>query len=278
MDLTGPFPVTTTGSKYILVYKDALSKFIRLLPLPDKSGEVVLSHATSHIFHVLGNPRLLVTDRGTEFTNDAMHYFNSQFHIHHIKTTPANPRSDGLAENAMRTIKDMLSCFTNSHHTDWDIHLSNIAHLYNNTVNDATGYTPYYLLFGRHNTFSSDDHILSPLPTTLHQYARDMAAVMQNIWITIGERVVRNVQTMNRVPRAHLPFKEYSVGDHFFHRRVPRRFYRDQIDERSYKLSSKLQNRWTGPYRITRRLSPVLYEADIHNEIKRVHAINMRPF
>jgi hypothetical protein len=278
MDLTGPFPTSTDGNKYILVFKDALTKYIRLIPLSDKSGEVVLSAVITHIFHVLGYPTLLITDRGTEFTNEAMQYFNSQYEIHHVKTTPANPRSDGLAENAMRTIKDMLACYTNSHHTNWDTHLSNIANLYNNTVNDATGYTPYYLLFGRHNRFLADDRIFQKIPVTIHQYARDMTAVMQNIWLTIGERVVRNVQIMNRVPRSHLPFKVYSVGDRFFHRRVPRRFYRDQTDERSYKLSSKLQNRWTGPYRITRCISPVLYEADIHNEIKRVHAINMRPF
>ena len=35
--------------------------------------------------------------------------------------------------------------------------------------------------------------------------------------------------------------------------------------------------RWSGPYRVTSVLSPVLYEAFVHGRMTRVHAINMKP-
>jgi hypothetical protein len=79
-------------------------------------------------------------------------------------------------------------------------------------------------------------------------------------------------------PKTYLQFKEYEVGDYFYHKRIAKRFYKDATDEQLYKLNSKLQDRWTGPYYITKKITPVLYEADVHNKMRRVHAINMRPY
>ena len=79
-------------------------------------------------------------------------------------------------------------------------------------------------------------------------------------------------------PRTFLEFKEYSVGDYFYSRRIPKRFYKDDEEKLLHKIKAKLQNRWVGPYRITKKISPVLYEADVHNSVKRVHAVNMRPY
>ena len=39
----------------------------------------------------------------------------------------------------------------------------------------------------------------------------------------------------------------------------------------------KLRERWTGPFRIVKVISPILYHADVHGVVKRVHAVNMKP-
>jgi hypothetical protein len=49
-------------------------------------------------------------------------------------------------------------------------------------------------------------------------------------------------------------------------------------EEEAWKISAKLLERWEGPYRITKRINPVLYEAEIDGETVRVHAVNMKPF
>jgi hypothetical protein len=277
LDLTGPLPTTReTGYKYILLFKDALTKFIILQPLTDKTGEIVLNTLLTKVFHVFGPPQLLITDRGTEFSTLAMKYFNNIHHTRHVRTTPANPRSDGLAENAMRTLKDMLAGLTNIYHNDWDTHLTYISYAYNNTINVATGYTPAYLLFGRDLDRTEGLHDIPTFPKTLSKYAEDMVMVMQNIWLTVGETVARSVQTMNRIPRTHLQFQPYSVGEYFYHRYVPKSFLKTKKEQKHFKLSIKLQNRWSGPFRIMRVISPVIYEADIHGTLKKVHAINMK--
>jgi hypothetical protein len=77
-------------------------------------------------------------------------------------------------------------------------------------------------------------------------------------------------------PISHLEFKEYEVGDFFYQKRIANRFYKNDTDEVIHKLNAKLQYRWTDPYIITKKLSPVVYEADVHNKKKIVHAVNMR--
>ena len=103
---------------------------------------------------------------------------------------------------------------------------------------------------------------------------------MRWVWQNNGEKVRDNSEHMleKQHPKTHLIFKEYEAGDYCYTRRIPKRFYKDELDEKLYKLNSKLQYRWTGPYLITKKVSPVLYEADMHNEKKMVHAVNMRPF
>ncbi len=41
-------------------------------------------------------------------------------------------------------------------------------------------------------------------------------------------------------------------------------------------LSAKLQYRFCGPYVVTKVLSPVTFEADIHGKATVVHALNMK--
>ena len=57
----------------------------------------------------------------------------------------------------------------------------------------------------------------------------------------------------------------------------PKRFYIDTSKKEKTKILAKLQYRWVGPYRISRVLSPVLYEAFVHGRTIRVHAVNMKP-
>jgi hypothetical protein len=49
-------------------------------------------------------------------------------------------------------------------------------------------------------------------------------------------------------------------------------------DEQAYKISMKLVERYEGPYTITKKVNPILYETNIEGELKRVHAIHMKPF
>jgi transposase InsO family protein len=50
---------------------------------------------------------MLITDKGTDFVNKQLKHWCKVVGTDKKHTTPANPRADGLAENAVKTVKDM---------------------------------------------------------------------------------------------------------------------------------------------------------------------------
>ena len=112
----------------------------------------------------------------------------------------------------------------------------------------------------------------------LGNYAKGLTETMHLTWESVGKRIVDNVDDYNRRPRAQLQFKEYEPGQYFLLKRIPKRFFRQTRRGEPFRLVFKFQHRWTGPFRIMEKRSPILYEADVHGTRQMVHAINMKPY
>ena len=178
----------------------------------------------------------------------------------------------------MRVLKDQLAAYTNKFQTDWDDYLGVVAGAYRMTVNEATGYSPFYLVYGREAEMPHETHVKGIQHAEgLSEYAEKLATVMAHTWESVSKQQLTNVDAYNKRPREPLKFKPYEVGEYFMLKRQPKRFYMTKSSRVKMKLCAKLQYRWVGPYRITRLISPVLYEADIHGRTVRVHAVNMKP-
>ncbi|UYV66903.1 K02A2.6-like [Cordylochernes scorpioides] len=69
--------------------------------------------------------------------------------IQHCFTTSYHPQTNGLTERLYRTLINMISMYVNTDQENWDEILPFINHAYNTTIQEATGYSLYFLLFGR---------------------------------------------------------------------------------------------------------------------------------
>ena len=279
MDLTGRLNTTVGGMEYILVFKCALTKWVEIFALSDKSALEVARCLMDEVIWRHGCPYEIITDRGNEFFNSHMKSIVDLLAIpRHIKTTAYTPSSDGMVERQMRTLKDQLVAFTDKYQRNWDEYLGLIAGMYRMQVNSATGYSPFYLIYGREPELPHDTHLKEvATKSNLVQYVKNMVDVMQDIWSGTSTTVVRNTLEFNKAQREPLQFKPYEVGDYFMMRCYPKRFYYDDQTGQQARLVAKLLYRWSGPYRVTEKISPVLYEAFVHGKMTRVHAINMKP-
>ena len=70
-------------------------------------------------------------------------------HIRKTKTTPYHPQGDGLVERFSRTLQDMLATTVKDHLFNWEEALRKVCLAYNSSVQASTGYTPFFLMFGR---------------------------------------------------------------------------------------------------------------------------------
>ena len=76
-------------------------------------------------------------------------------HLHRLaginmsNTTPYHPMGDGQVERMNRTLINMLKSLSETAKMNWKDHLPQLMFAYNSTLNHATGYSPFYLMFGR---------------------------------------------------------------------------------------------------------------------------------
>ena len=279
IDLTGRFVRSASGYEYILVVKCALTQWVELIPIRNKSAEEVQRALIDRVFMVHGSICTLISDNGQEFKGKLSEIVN---HLvdNDVKTiTPYNPQSNSRVEQANSTIKNMLSMYISENQRDWDLWLPVIAHAYRTTVSTSTGFSPFRLVFGREAKQPAEawiEDFAASNEVNIYEYVNKLTEALLYSWKKAGSSI-HNTQELKDHrkpdPRERV-FKPYAVGDKFFMKSIPKRYLNK--GKKKQKLSLKLQERWTGPHTILEVYNPVLYRATVNNRIRNVHAIRMK--
>ncbi|UYV67871.1 K02A2.6-like [Cordylochernes scorpioides] len=96
-----------------------------------------------------GAPREMITDRGRNFISQVIKEINALCGIVHRFTTACHPQTNGLTEMFNKTLGDMLSMYTGVAQKDWDQILPHVNFAYKTAKQEATGYTPFFLVHAR---------------------------------------------------------------------------------------------------------------------------------
>jgi hypothetical protein len=91
VDTAGPFPATADGNTRLLILVDVCTRFVFLKPIRDKMA-ITVGRAFFDIFCLIGFPRILQSDNGTEFVNSLVSTMTTQLGTKHRLLTPYHPR------------------------------------------------------------------------------------------------------------------------------------------------------------------------------------------
>ena len=85
----------------ILLLVDAHSRWMEVEIVNAASTQNTIEHLRS-VFARFGLPKVMVTDNGSCFTSSDFTEFARHNQIHHLRTAPYHPSSNGLAERAVQ--------------------------------------------------------------------------------------------------------------------------------------------------------------------------------
>ena len=104
----------------------------------------------------------LLSDRGAAFLSKLLHEVYRLMGIHKVSTTAYHPQTDRLVERFHRTLTAMLSKTTAPGGLDWDDRIPYVLFAYRCIVQESTGESPFFTLYGRDPQLPTEEALTRP--------------------------------------------------------------------------------------------------------------------
>lgn len=261
IDHVGPMTLTGKQYKYILVVVDGFSKFVWLYPTKDTGAEAVISRLEKQAA-IFGNPKRIISDRGTAFTSNAFQQYCENQGIQHFLIATGVPRGNGQVERMHQILVPMLAKLSRENPNQWYRHIDRVQQYINNTPTRSTCFSPFKILTGCDMRLSDFTDIREALE---YQAIEDLDMERDKIREDARENIARiqeeNRKTFNRNRRQD---EDYKLNELV------------AIKRTQYGVGLKLKDKYLGPYRIVRKLKHGRYEVEKIGEVegpKKTHTV-----
>jgi hypothetical protein len=150
---------------HLLVAIDKFSKWIEVRPLTSIKSEQAVAFFTN-IIHRFGVPNSIITDNGTQFIGKKFLDFCDDHHICVDWATVAHPMMNGQVERAngmiLQGLKPRIYNDLNKFGKRWMKELPSVVWSLRTTPSRATGFTPFFLVYGAEAVLPTDLEYGSP--------------------------------------------------------------------------------------------------------------------
>uniref|UniRef100_A0A3B1JTM8 Gypsy retrotransposon integrase-like protein 1 n=1 Tax=Astyanax mexicanus TaxID=7994 RepID=A0A3B1JTM8_ASTMX len=263
VDVLGPFPVTDSGNRYVLVAMDYFTKWPEAYAVPDQGADTTADVLVREFFCRFGVPEELHSDQGRNFESEVMAEVCRILGIHKTRTTPLHPQSDGLVERFNCTLAAQLAMVSSKGQRDWDKHLPVVllACRSETAVQETTGFTPVLLMFGRE--LRTPVALAFGAPPDGGEHATDAPTFVLHLLSSLD--LAHGLARSNQSAAGRKPL---SVGARVW-------LYNPQ---RKKGLCPKLQSAWVGPCLVLSRLGEVVYRIRWGRRRMIVHRDRLAPY
>jgi transposase InsO family protein len=256
LDLVGPLQKAPGGFSHLLVAIDKFSKWIEVRPLTSIRSEQAVAFFTN-IIHRFGVPNSIITDNGTQFTGKKFLDFCEDHHIHVDWAVVAHPMTNGQVERAngmiLQGLKLRIYNDLNKFGKRWMKELPSVVWSLRTTPSRATGFSPFFLVYGAEAILPTDLEYGSPRTKVYDDQSNQ----------TSREDSLDQLEEARDVALLHSARYQQSLR-RYHARRVRRRGF--QVGDLVLRLRQDARGRhkltppWEGPFIIAKILKPGTYK------------------
>lgn len=243
VDIVGPLPPSTDKNyKYILVVVDAFSNWCESFPMQTQDAVEIAKILFEEIICRYGAPRVLVSDRGSNFLSKLVYAISERFQITRHHTSSFHPQSNSVVERVNGFLGQSLRTLCMDNQNNWAELIPAIMLSFRNAVSTSTGFTPYQVLFGRHMYLPIDTALIPKenLPANVKEFVDNLNAQLKLMNLIVQAN--RTGQQIRQKEYHDKKAKEpaYCVNQHVM------------LKKENIKVGQcrKLAPRFEGPYKI----------------------------
>jgi transposase InsO family protein len=263
---------------YVLVIKDDLTNFVRLIPAKS-CDHIAVAEALLNWYSDFGIPKIHISDQGSHFKNSVIRELHRLMGSKAHYTVAYSPWSNGTVEivnkSILNCLRSLISEFQ-SNLSDWPQLIPLVQGVLNHSPSRRlAGMTPVTLFTGL-----PPNDPLNIIYDKRQQKFR-IARLSDTELIRMHEELSQALQDMHK---AVMPVKQDLRNQRRKSRNDRLKTQQVNFDEGDFVLVAtvnprdKLEARWKGPYRITKIVNDLVFEVEdlLSKSKKEVHASRLR--
>ena len=254
IDLMEALP-RANGYHAILVIVCRFTMNAEAIPLRSTKVENIAKAILNTYISRYSVPTVIFSDRGGNV--ETAHVIKALYKLMGITkeaTTSYRPSEDGGVERLNSTIKNLLWNYAQSDPRDWYDSLDQVLFAYRSAIHSSTGYSPFYLTYGRHPRLPMDI-VMGTNPELIcgdnyGEFASTLYHKLYDIYEFVREHLKsKQISQKSRVDKdAHVV--TYKAGDQVY-------VWKPAPKDCSYR---KFYDHYRGPYKIVKRVSAHTYK------------------
>lgn len=251
IDIVGPLPISN-GFTYILTIVDRFTRWPEAIPMRDMTALTVATIFYQEYITRFGIPSVVTTDQGTQFESKLFRDLIKLIGSSRIRTTPYNPKANGMVERFHRQLKASLKARCNTTH--WSSELPTVLLGIRTSIKKDLDCTPAEMVYGQ------------PLVVPGELFIQKSETKL------IDSEFITNLRkNMNNI--LPTPPREQKQTDIFLPKTLDTCTH---VFVRVDKVKGPLATPYTGPYKIIRRMRKN-YIIDVNGKNKNVSIDRLKP-
>ncbi|MCG8113144.1 MAG: DDE-type integrase/transposase/recombinase, partial [Candidatus Thiodiazotropha taylori] len=212
------------GYENILVITDHFTRYAQAFPTRNQLATTTAKVLFDNFIVHYGFPGRLHSDQGRNFESSVIKELCKLAGVEKSRTTPYHPMGNGMVERFNQTLLKMLGTLEEDQKADWKSYVAPLVHAYNATKHDSTGYSPYFLMFGRHPRLAVDAYLgLSsedPKISDKEHYATKLRKRLQFAYKTASREAEKSAARHKHLYDSKVRESTLDVGDRVLIRNV----------------------------------------------------------